>query len=139
MDPASSFRTMFLNIVNALLGVSIFAMPWGFLMSGLLGGFFILFFVGYLSYDTAKILLDAQRTLYYRSGKVFGYPEIAACALGESFGTVIKIATCISCLGGCTGYLIFLGEVCGQLFAISFSTVSFSLMILKFMLLSLAL
>ena len=103
MDAASSFRTMFLNIVNALLGVSIFAMPWGFVMSGILGGTALLFFVGYLSYDTAKILLDVQRILYFRSGKVFSYPEIAAYALGDIFGIIVKFATCISCLGGCTG------------------------------------
>lgn len=38
--------------------------------------------IGYLSYDTARMLLIAQKVFYVRNnGEVKGYPEIAAAAL----------------------------------------------------------
>ena len=76
---------MFLNIVNALIGVSIFAMPWGFSQAGLVGGILVLLFVSYLSFDTAKILLKTQRILFYKSGQVYGFPEICSIMLGPIF------------------------------------------------------
>jgi len=112
---------MFLNILNALMGVSIFAMPWGFVQSGICGGIFVLTFVAYLSYDTAKVLLKTQRILFYKTGNVYSFPEICSNILGPIFGPIVKIATCISCIGGCAGYLIFLGELCSQLFSVSFT------------------
>lgn len=112
---------MFLNILNALLGVSIFAMPWGFVQSGIFGGIFVLFFVAFLSYDTAKVLLKTQRILFYKTGHVYSFPEICSNILGPVFSPIVKVATCISCLGGCAGYLIFLGELCSQLFSVSFT------------------
>eukprot|EP00599_Poterioochromonas_sp_BG-1_P010882 CAMPEP_0173145852 /NCGR_PEP_ID=MMETSP1105-20130129/8137_1 /TAXON_ID=2985 /ORGANISM="Ochromonas sp., Strain BG-1" /LENGTH=479 /DNA_ID=CAMNT_0014059927 /DNA_START=271 /DNA_END=1710 /DNA_ORIENTATION=+ len=102
------------NTINALLGVSLFAMPWGFQQSGILGGLFVLLVVAALSYDTARMLLVSQKVLYQRSGEVKGYPEIASAALGHVWGKVVKLATITSCLGGCTGYLIFFGETVGQ-------------------------
>ena len=45
------------NTTNALLGVSIFAMPWGFQQSGILGGSLITIFIAYIAYETVKILL----------------------------------------------------------------------------------
>jgi amino acid permease len=113
---------MFLNILNALLGVSIFAMPWGFVQSGLFGGIFVLFFVAFLSFDTATVLLKTQRVLFFKTGNVYGFPEICSNILGPIFSPIVKIATCISCLGGCAGYLIFLGELCSQLFSVPFAS-----------------
>ena len=111
------------NLSNALLGVGIFAMPWGFLQSGVVGGCIILTMVALLSFETARILLSSQKMLYSRSGEVKSYPEMAVATLGgETWGTVVKCATVISCLGGCIGYLIFLGEISGQLFQISLTT-----------------
>lgn len=111
------------NTINALLGVSLFAMPWGFQQSGIIGGLFVLFVVAALSYDTARMLLVSQKVLYQRSGEVKGYPQIAASALGPVWGKVVKIATITSCLGGCTGYLIFFGETVGQALSMNSSTV----------------
>lgn len=108
------------NVSSAIMGVSIFAMPWGFLQSGVLGGTIITIFVAYLSFETARILLFSQKVLFQRTGEVRSYAEIASETLGSpSWGGVVKIATVISCLGSCVGYLIFLGEICGQLFDIS--------------------
>lgn len=108
------------NTMNALLGVSIFAMPWGYLQSGIVGGSFLVIIVCFLSFETARILLIAQRRLYDRTGVIKSYPEIAGLTLGEPlWSSVVTIATIISCIGGCIGYLIFLGETVGQLFSIS--------------------
>jgi hypothetical protein len=57
---------MLVNIMIALLGVSIFAMPWGFVISGMIGGILIVLIVSFISFKTAKILVDAQRMLYER-------------------------------------------------------------------------
>lgn len=108
------------NVSSAIMGVSIFAMPWGFLQSGVLGGTIITIFVALLSFETSRILLFSQKVLFQRSGEVKSYAEIASETLGShSWGGLVKIATVISCLGSCVGYLIFLGEICGQLFDIS--------------------
>lgn len=111
------------NTINALLGVSLFAMPWGFQQSGVMGGLVVLFVVAALSYDTARMLLVSQKVLYFRSGEVMNYPQIAASSLGSSWGKIVKIATITSCLGGCTGYLIFFGETVGQALSLQSDTV----------------
>jgi amino acid permease len=111
------------NTINALLGVSLFSMPWGFQQAGLLGAIVILLIVGYLSYDTARMLLVAQKVYHHRTGEVQGYPEIAALSMGPKWTKVVQIATIISCLGGCTGYLIFFGESIGQALSMKPSTV----------------
>ena len=111
------------NTINALLGVSLFAMPWGFQQAGLLGGFLLLALVAGMSFETARLLLLAQRAYFNISGDVKSYPDLAACALGEVWRYVVFFATIISCLGGCTGYIIFFGETMGQLFSISPQTV----------------
>lgn len=111
-----TFLSVSANTVNALLGVSIFAVPWGFEQAGLLGGMLVIFLVAPLSYETARVLLVAQRMIYQATGQVKSYPEICGDVLGKNWALVVKAATVISCLGGCVGYLIFLGEVCGQLF-----------------------
>jgi amino acid permease len=110
------------NSTNALLGVSIFAMPWGFAKSGLLGGSFITMFVASLSFETTRVLLESQRILYLRTGEVKSYPEIATATLGPVYSHVVHIATAISCLGGCVGFLIFLSDLSGELFGISHTT-----------------
>ena len=111
------------NVSSAILGVSIFAMPWGFLQSGVLGGSLITLFVSLLSFETARILLYAQRIYFHTTGHIKSYAEIAKEVLGGSqWGEMVKIATAISCLGGCVSYLIFLGEICGQLFDTSIYT-----------------
>lgn len=110
------------NVSNGLLGVGIFAMPWGFQQSGTLGGTMITLFLAYLSFDTLCILLETQKTLFIKKGEVYSYPEVAQLILGSNtWGSIVKIATVISCLGSCIGYFIFLGEICGQLFAVSIS------------------
>ena len=43
------------------------------------------------------------------AGEVKSYPDIAAATLGPVWSNVVHTATAISCLGGCVGFLIFLG------------------------------
>ena len=109
--------------LNALFGVGMFSMPWGFTQSGLLGGVVIFTIVAYLSYETARILLACQKKLFLVTDKVYGYPELAADALGPSWHYIVQTATVISCLGGCTGYMIFFGQTLGQVFTVSAETV----------------
>lgn len=107
------------NTMNALLGVGIFVAPWGYLQSGLIGGTMIIFLIGFLSFETARTLLVTQRMIFMETGEIYNYPEITSELLGKSWSNVVKTATVISCLGGCCGYLIFLGETIGQLLSIS--------------------
>ena len=86
MGSKMSQITMFVNIVNALAGVSIFAMPWGFMRSGIVGGMVVLILVAYFSFDTSIIMLKAQRRLFRKTGKVYGFPEVCASILGEVYG-----------------------------------------------------
>lgn len=110
------------NSVNALLGASIFAMPWGFQQSGLLGGSIIVIVVASLSYETLRSLLYIQKILYDRTGEIKSYPEISLVALGPFWANATTAATIISCLGGCVGYMIFFGEIMSVLFPISLQT-----------------
>lgn len=63
------------NTMNALLGVSIFAMPWGYLKSGVFGGSILVLIVGALSFETARVLLVAQKVLYDRTGDFICSPS----------------------------------------------------------------
>ena len=120
-DATSSSLTLstLANTVNALLGASIFAMPWGFKQSGLLGGSVIVLIVASLSFETLRSLLYIQRILYQRTGEIKSYPEISLVALGPFWASATTAATIISCLGGCVGYLIFFGEIMSVLFPVS--------------------
>ena len=120
--PIAAYISVVANSTNALLGVNIFAVPWGFSKSGMVGGTLISMVVAALSFGTALNMLEAQRLLYLRTGEVKGYPEIAAATLGSVFSTVVQVATAVSCLGGCVSFHIFLGELCGQLFDIEPTT-----------------
>lgn len=111
------------NTINSILGVSLFAMPWGFQQSGMLGGIIVLSIVAWLSFETARMLLVSQNTCYRRFGDVLSYPDIAGITLGATWSKVVRIATILSCLGGCTGYLIFFGETVGQALSLASETV----------------
>ena len=92
----------------------------GFGRAGIAGSFLVLTFVAYLAYDTSTIMLRVQRALFLQTNKVATFPEIAGSILGTPYNPIIKAATCISCFGGCCGYLIFLGSLSSQLLAISY-------------------
>ena len=120
--PMAAYVSVVANSTNALLGVNIFAVPWGFAKSGVVGGTVISLAVAALSFSTALHMLEAQRILYVRTGEVKGYPEIAAATLGPAWSTVVQAATAVSCLGGCVSFLIFIGELSGQLFNVDATT-----------------
>lgn len=116
-----SQRAVMINVISGLLGVSLFAVPWGFEQSGVIGGVIITSVVAYLSYVTAWSLLLAQKSIFDRNGSILSYPEIAAEILDvDIWSSVVSVATVVSCLGGCVGYLIFLGQLCELLFHITF-------------------
>eukprot|EP01041_Mallomonas_annulata_P008467 gene8467-17451_t len=113
-DTVQKFRKytdfgIFVNSMGAIMGVAVFAVPWGFETSGIVGGVMILVIVPFLSFVTARILLNSQRILYHLHNQVYGYPEVAAISLGHPiFYAIVQISTAISCLGGCIGSMIFL-------------------------------
>lgn len=108
------------NTMNGLLGVSIFAIPWGFAMSGLIGGIIIVLTVSWLAFETVRILLIAQKALYRTTGTVYTYPELAVELLNNQiWSPVVKCATIVSCLGCCTSYIIFFNDLYVQLFDVS--------------------
>ena len=86
------------NTMNALLGVSIFSMPWGYTQSGVLGGSILLIIIGLLSFETARILLVSQKLLFQRTGDIKSYPEIAALTMGSYWSSIVSSATVISCV-----------------------------------------
>lgn len=111
------------NALAAMLGVSLFSVPWGYAKSGVLGGTLIIFIVTYFSYDSARLLLSVQKVHYSQTGIILSFPEMAGLTLGQKWNTVVTIATIVSCLGACVGYLIFLGQTVGQMFSLSPSLV----------------
>jgi len=121
-DNNDSESSMMFSILNTLLGVSLFAIPWGFALSGSLGGLLTVSIVAYFCYETIRILLVSQGVLYYKTKRIMSYPEMVGYAMNEPWPGIVKMATLISCLGGCIGYLIFLSELCWQLFGISQTT-----------------
>lgn len=114
------------NTINSILGVSLFAMPWGFQQAGMVGGIVVLSGIAWLSFETARMLLISQNTCYLRYGQVFNYPEMAGTTLGAGWSHFVTLCTIISCLGGCTGYVIFFGETVGQALSLSSQTVIFA-------------
>lgn len=108
-------RVVFFNALAALLGVSAFALPWGFLVSGTLGGLLVVALVALASLETSRILLLAQYRGFLSSGRIQSYPELAQTHLGAPLGALVKGATVLSCLGGCIACLIFMGSLLSQL------------------------
>lgn len=117
----SSDLTIICNSMNALLGVGMFVLPWGFLQSGFVGGTVVIFVVSYVSFDTCRVLLVAQRTLCEKTGEVKSYPEITSSILGEQWCIIVKVATVVSCMGACISYLIFYADLFSQLFQIPYT------------------
>jgi len=114
-DEAAGRSTTY-NILNTLLGVSLFAVPWGYERSGFIGGTAIIVCVCMACYETIRILLVSQGALFDRTGTTMTYPEMVAHTMPEPMPKVVKAATLISCIGGCIGYLIFCGDVCRIIF-----------------------
>jgi hypothetical protein len=108
--------TVISNLLNALLGVGLFCVPWGFQSSGILAGTVILLVVACGSAETVRILLISQQKLFQATGEIMGYSEMAGEAVGPMWSNVVKIATVISCMGGCCVYVIFFGQTLGQAF-----------------------
>jgi hypothetical protein len=119
-----NFRHM-TNILAILLEAGIFSLPHAFHKSGILGGIIILIFVSLMSYITINILLSAQHSLYQQTGEIFSYPEIVSHYFSSSpfasyWTNSIKIATAVSCLGGCASFMIFIGQISSQELDFSF-------------------
>ena len=76
-NPSKSFSstlcmediTVVSNTINALLGISLFSIPWGFEQSGIFGGTLVLIFVAIVSFETARQLLVAQK-VYFQSNLI---------------------------------------------------------------------
>ena len=103
--------TVALGIVKTVLGAASFAVPWGFQEAGLLAATIITILVGFFSYETMRILVISKQTVVNDYGRSLDYAGIVALVLGERWELVIKAATTISCLGACTGYLIFMSTL----------------------------
>jgi hypothetical protein len=115
------------SILAILLEAGIFSVPHAFYRSGVIGGTVIIIFASVLSYFTISILLTAQHDLYLQTGMVYDYPQITSKYLQNIYWVnSVKIATTISCLGGCASFVIFIGQISSQELGISFeSTVLF--------------
>jgi amino acid permease len=111
------------NVVNAILGVSVFLVPWGFHMSGTVGGALIVCLLAFCSYQTCLAMITVQQKLLVRSGEVHDYMEVVTSCLGPAAGQIVAVATVISCMGASISYLIFLGRLLSSFFDVGFVSV----------------
>lgn len=111
--------TIFVTTANALFGISVFTIPWGFQRSGIILGCGLTILVAWISFETSRIVLTAQSKLYASTGHVYSYPEISNEYLGSPFGALVKTSTVVSCFGGCIGSLIFSAGLLSQLLGIT--------------------
>lgn len=113
-DNTFDFHGVVFGTVNALVGVSMFAMPWTFQQAGIMAGILSLIVIAFVSYDTGRSLLNIQAGLYETTGEIMGFKRMADYILGRGWGMAVELSTLVSCVGGCIGYLIFFGETVGQ-------------------------
>lgn len=113
------------NVSNAILGVSVFLVPWGYQMSGTLGGTLIVLLVAFCSYQTCMSMIIVQQSILLKTGEVCDYSEVVSACLGPVGGHVVGICTVISCLGASISYLIFFGHLLSSLLSIHYATVVF--------------
>jgi hypothetical protein len=111
------------NIVNAILGVSVFLVPWGFQMSGTVGGALVVCLVACCSYQTSLAMVTVQQTLLAKRKEVYDYPEVVSACLGPLGGQIVGLATVVSCAGASISYLIFLGHLLDSLLHVDFVVV----------------
>lgn len=107
-----------LGIFKSVVGAASFAIPWGFQEAGIAAATAITMIIGFLSYETMRILVASKQTVVKDYGRSLDYAGIVALVLGERWEIVIKAATTISCLGACTGYLIFMSTLGAELLPI---------------------
>lgn len=113
------------NLTAAFLGLSIFTTPWGFSQSGVVSGIILTLLISILSYITVCMLLECQMVTYARTNDVKSYADLAQTILHTGansvihYSTVVKVATVVSCIGTCIGYLVFLGELSSVLLGLS--------------------
>ena len=82
------------NLLSTLISGSMFSLPWSFHIAGIYGGSLVVLIISILSYETIRALLSAQREIYLKTGKVVGYPELAAHLLhSETWSKAIQTAT----------------------------------------------
>jgi len=104
------------NLLSTLISGSMFSLPWSFHIAGVYGGSVVVMIIAFISYETIRALLSAQREIYLKTGDVVGYPDLAANLLkSNQWSKAIQTATVISCIGGNIGYLIFIGGIASQL------------------------
>lgn len=107
-----------LGIFKSVVGAASFAIPWGFQEAGIVAATIITVIIGFLSYETMRILVASKQTVVKDYGRSLDYAGIVALVLGDSWEIVIKAATTISCLGACTGYLIFMSTLGAEVSAL---------------------
>ena len=108
------------NVLIAILGITIFIVPWGYLQSGILGGSIIIIFVAVAAFCTVVFIITLQQHYFNRTGEIADYAEIVSLSIGPFASNIVAMCTIISCLGACVSYLIFIGRVFSQLFGVSY-------------------
>ena len=117
--PAAS--SSFSNLFLLFFGSGTFALPWGFVHGGLLGGTLGVFAVAILTYLTISMLVVAKRCQQRRLSMLhadatkaaktaealqqsLSYASITTLAFGTPHaGLLVKAATTLSSLGACAG------------------------------------
>ena len=105
------------NIVGIILTCNLLSFPWSFHKLGLCYGSIVLVASASVSCVTALSMCHLQQLVYKRTGIVANYCDTVQHFLGESMwlSSSIRVATAISCFGGCIGFYIFMGQILSQL------------------------
>ncbi|XP_043289379.1 sodium-coupled neutral amino acid transporter 9-like [Venturia canescens] len=111
LDPKpkqSSLVTIF-SIWNTILGSSLLTMPWGFLMAGLIPGFFMLLVMSGLCLYTAYRLLRIHK--YHGGDERIEVPELCRIYLGPFADYVARAFSISVLLGANIAYWILMSNV----------------------------
>ncbi|KAJ2361707.1 hypothetical protein H4S02_006816 [Coemansia sp. RSA 2611] len=93
------------NLVNAIIGSGILALPYALKEAGFYFGIFVLLLVSLLTYLSLNTLVFSGR----RVG-LYKYELVAEAALGSAGRHLLAFALAVNSIGSCISYLIIIGD-----------------------------
>ncbi|KAL6060342.1 Transmembrane amino acid transporter protein [Balamuthia mandrillaris] len=104
------------SIIKAVIGAGSFALPWGFMQAGLLGGLLGMALLSFLSLFTILMLIQCKNSIPELKRRYVTYVDLVRVVLGKPLAIVLYAAIIITSLGACAAYLVFCG---GMLYTVS--------------------
>eukprot|EP00010_Vexillifera_abyssalis_P005812 CAMPEP_0201553158 /NCGR_PEP_ID=MMETSP0173_2-20130828/19476_1 /ASSEMBLY_ACC=CAM_ASM_000268 /TAXON_ID=218659 /ORGANISM="Vexillifera sp., Strain DIVA3 564/2" /LENGTH=575 /DNA_ID=CAMNT_0047963777 /DNA_START=28 /DNA_END=1755 /DNA_ORIENTATION=+ len=97
------------NVVNAIIGGGVLALPYAFSQTGLVVGAVLLVLIGVMSFLTSHYLASLTKYCMRRDGR--SYKSIAARAFGLPGAFTIDVCFILFLFGGCVGYVVIIGDI----------------------------